>query len=86
MPFADAKQRFSNRVTDYARYRPGYPSALIDLLTKECGLRRDHTIADVASGTGLLTKLFLDHGNRVYGIEPNAGNARRRRRIFARLS
>jgi SAM-dependent methyltransferase len=72
MPFADAKQRFSNRVTDYARYRPGYPSALIDLLAKECGLRRDHIIADVASGTGLLTKLFLDHGNRVYGIEPNA--------------
>lgn len=71
MPFADAKQRFSNRVTDYARYRPGYPSALIDLLTKECGLRRDHTVADVASGTGLLTKLFLDHSNRVYGIEPN---------------
>jgi ubiquinone/menaquinone biosynthesis C-methylase UbiE len=72
MPFADAKQRFSNRVTDYARYRPGYPSALIDLITKECGLRSDHVIADVASGTGLLTKLFLVHGNRVYGIEPNA--------------
>ncbi|MGB2636109.1 MAG: class I SAM-dependent methyltransferase [Candidatus Acidiferrum sp.] len=72
MPFADAKQRFSNRVMDYARYRPGYPPALIDLLAKECGLRGNNVIADVASGTGLLTKLFLDHGNRVYGIEPNA--------------
>jgi ubiquinone/menaquinone biosynthesis C-methylase UbiE len=72
MPFADAKQRFSNRVADYARYRPGYPSALIDLLAKECGLRSDHIIADIASGTGLLTRLFLDHGNPVCGIEPNA--------------
>ena len=71
MTFVDAKQRFSNRVTDYVRYRPGYPPALLDLLGPECGLRPDHTIADIGSGTGLLTKLFLDHGNRVFGVEPN---------------
>jgi len=71
MTFADAKQRFSNRVADYTRYRPVYPSALLDLLAKECGLRPDHVIADIGSGTGLLSKLFLDHGNRVYGVEPN---------------
>jgi SAM-dependent methyltransferase len=72
MTFADAKQRFSNRVADYIRYRPSYPSALLDLLAKECGLRAEHAIADIGSGTGLLSKLFLDHGNRVYGVEPNA--------------
>jgi ubiquinone/menaquinone biosynthesis C-methylase UbiE len=72
MTFADAKQRFSNRVSDYARYRPGYPQALVDLLTAECGLRPHHIIADIGSGTGLLSRLFLDHGNRVYGVEPNA--------------
>ncbi len=71
MTFADAKQRFSNRVSDYARYRPSYPAALLDLLAHECGLRSDQVIADIGSGTGLLSKLFLDHGNRVYGIEPN---------------
>jgi len=71
MSFADAKQRFSNRVTDYVRYRPGYPSALIDLLRSECGLRPDHAVADIGSGTGLLSKLFLENGNRVFGIEPN---------------
>lgn len=73
MAFADAKQRFSNRVSDYARYRPGYPAALVDLLGKGCGLRPEHVIADIGSGTGLLSKLFLDHGNVVYGVEPNAG-------------
>ena len=72
MPVADAKQRFSNRAADYARYRPSYPSALVDLLSKECGLSAGHTIADIGSGTGLLSKLFLDHCNRVYGVEPNA--------------
>jgi len=69
--FADAKQRFSSRVADYVRYRPGYPSALIDVLRKHCGLTREHVIADVGSGTGLLSKVFLENGNRVIGVEPN---------------
>jgi ubiquinone/menaquinone biosynthesis C-methylase UbiE len=72
MALADAKQRFSNRVADYARYRPSYPLALVVLLAKECGLRPEHVVADIGSGTGLLSKLFLDHGSRVYGVEPNA--------------
>jgi SAM-dependent methyltransferase len=71
MPFADAKQRFSNRVADYIRYRPGYPVALLDLLRAECGLLAEHTIADVGSGTGFLSELFLKNGNRVFGVEPN---------------
>ena len=72
MTFADAKQRFSSRVADYVRYRPGYPAELIPLLRRECGLRANHVIADVGSGTGLLTKVFLENGNRVIGVEPNA--------------
>jgi ubiquinone/menaquinone biosynthesis C-methylase UbiE len=71
MTFTDAKHRFSHRVADYIRYRPGYPSALLDVLAKECGWRPGQVIADIGSGTGLLSKLFLDHGNRVYGVEPN---------------
>jgi SAM-dependent methyltransferase len=71
MTFADAKQRFSNRVADYARYRPGYPAALLDLLRKDCGLRSGHVVADIGSGTGFLSALFLKNGNRVYGVEPN---------------
>ncbi len=71
MTFADAKQRFSNRVADYVRYRPGYPAALLDLLRTECGLHAGHVIADIGSGTGLLSKLFLESGNAVLGVEPN---------------
>jgi SAM-dependent methyltransferase len=69
--FTDAKQRFSSRVADYVRYRPGYPFELITLLRAECGLRPGHVIGDLGSGTGFLSELFLKNGNRVYGVEPN---------------
>jgi ubiquinone/menaquinone biosynthesis C-methylase UbiE len=71
MTFTDSKQRFSNRVTDYVRYRPGYPSAVRDVLRAECGLKSGHAIADIGSGTGFLSELFLKNGNRVFGVEPN---------------
>ncbi len=68
----DPKQRFSNRVEDYVRYRPGYPRAILDLLREQCGLAPESIVADIGSGTGLLTQLFLENGNLVYGVEPNA--------------
>ncbi len=72
MTFSDAQQRFSNRAADYVRYRPGYPPEILPLLQTWCSLRPEHTIADIGSGTGILSKLFLDFGNRVIGVEPNA--------------
>ncbi|MCB0113374.1 MAG: hypothetical protein KDD84_04780, partial [Caldilineaceae bacterium] len=60
-------ERFSNRVKNYVKYRPGYPAALIDLLEAECQLTSASVVADIGSGTGLLTKLFLDNGNTVFG-------------------
>jgi SAM-dependent methyltransferase len=71
MTFTDSKQRFSNRVADYVRYRPGYPSAVRDVLRSECGLKSGHVVADIGSGTGFLSELFLKNGNRVFGVEPN---------------
>ncbi|MFZ3342154.1 MAG: class I SAM-dependent methyltransferase, partial [Terriglobales bacterium] len=64
--------RFSDRVENYVRYRPGYPPEVLDLLRDECGLRPDHIIADIASGTGLFTRLLLENGNSVFAVEPNA--------------
>lgn len=68
---SDSTQRFSSRVADYVKYRPTYPPALIELLKIECSLTPASTIADAGSGTGILSKLFLEHGNVVFGIEPN---------------
>ena len=63
--------RFSNRVSDYIKYRPHYPVEIIDLLAAECALTPDSVVADVGSGTGMLAKLFLENGNPVIGVEPN---------------
>jgi SAM-dependent methyltransferase len=72
MAVQDPTRRFSSRVGNYVRYRPGYPSGVIDLLRKECGLTPVAVIADVASGTGIFTRMLLENGNRVFGVEPNA--------------
>ena len=67
----DPRQRFTGRVESYARYRPSYPHAVLELLAAECGLTSASVVADVGSGTGILSELFLENGNRVIGIEPN---------------
>ena len=68
----DPTQRFSGRVENYVRYRPGYPPGVVPFLKREYGLTNDAVVADVGSGTGLLSRLFLENGNRVFGVEPNA--------------
>lgn len=65
-------ERFSDRVANYAKYRPGYPPEMLDFFREELGLTADSIVADVGSGTGLSSKPFLENGNVVYGIEPNA--------------
>ncbi len=67
----DSKERFSNRVENYIKYRPGYPNEIIDFLTEKINYRSDWKIADIGSGTGILSKLFLENGNKVLGVEPN---------------
>ena len=51
----DTVTRFSNRVANYAKYRPGYPPEVLDLFRREMGLTQDSIIADIGSGTGLST-------------------------------
>jgi SAM-dependent methyltransferase len=71
----DPTGRFTDRVADYARYRPAYPPELLQLLHEELGLRPEHAVADVGSGTGILTEMLLDNGNRVLAVEPNRAMA-----------
>lgn len=69
---ADSVQRFSQRADTYAKYRPTYPPAVIDLLAAEAGLTPQSAVADIGSGTGILTRLLLANGNTVYAVEPSA--------------
>src|ERR1043166_4864238 len=68
----DPTKRFTDRVENYLKYRPSYPAEIIPLLESACGLTRATIVADIGSGTGFMTDLFLKHGNRVFGVEPNA--------------
>jgi SAM-dependent methyltransferase len=64
-------RRFSGRVADYVRYRPGYPPALMEYLRRDLALDPSHRVADVGSGTGKLSEMLLRQGNVVFGVEPN---------------
>lgn len=63
--------RFSDRVDDYVRYRPGYPRETISDIREVCDARSGATIADIGCGTGILARPFLELGYRVFGVEPN---------------
>ena len=67
----DATKRFSNRVELYSKHRPGYPGQVLELLKAELKLQPDSVVADIGSGTGILSELFLRYGCTVFGVEPN---------------
>jgi len=68
----DTVSRFSNRVENYVKYRPGYPAAMMEFFQSELGVGPASVVADIGSGTGLSSRPFVELGCRVYGIEPNA--------------
>jgi SAM-dependent methyltransferase len=72
MPDLKSTERFSNRVVDYVRYRPTYPTALLDWLRDVQGVTSDWRVVDVGAGTGISSRMFLDAGHAVTAVEPNA--------------
>ena len=63
--------RFSDLATNYAKYRPGYPSAAIDSLL--AGFDPSQLLAaDIGAGTGISSRLLAQKGVFVLAIEPNA--------------
>lgn len=63
--------RSPSMVENYLRFKPNYPRKLIDFLYDDCGFSWESVIADIGSGTGTFTRLLLEKGSRVVGIEPN---------------
>lgn len=75
--------RFSNRVENYVKYRPHYPKEIINFLKANCGLSNSAVIADIGSGTGISSEIFLENGNKIYAIEPNAEMRAAAEKIFS---
>jgi ubiquinone/menaquinone biosynthesis C-methylase UbiE len=68
----DAKKRFSDRVDDYKKYRPSYPSDALLYVKNICNVQKEWRIADIGSGTGISTNALLDSFQcNVYAVEPN---------------
>jgi ubiquinone/menaquinone biosynthesis C-methylase UbiE len=64
-------ERFSDRVENYVKYRPNYPSEVLQLFRNEMNLSENSVVADIGAGTGISTRIFAENGNEVYGVEPN---------------
>ena len=67
----DSTKRFSDRVSDYVKYRPAYPPSMIEFLVSRLESKRHGTCVDVGSGTGILTRELIPHFDKVVGVEPN---------------
>lgn len=55
----------------YAKFRPSYPENFINYLYSTARITRDSIVADVGSGTGILTEQLLLKGSKVFAVEPN---------------
>lgn len=58
----DNTTRFSNRVENYIKYRPGYPEEIADWLQQHYTLPASAVVADIGSGTGISSEVFLKKG------------------------
>jgi SAM-dependent methyltransferase len=65
----DPTERFSDRAETYAKYRPGYPDDTLRFL--EALVAPSAAVADIGSGTGILTRELLKSGYDVWAVEPN---------------
>jgi SAM-dependent methyltransferase len=69
--FMKPTDKFTDKAEVYAKYRPNYPIEYIEYLISETCLNEDSIIADVGSGTGILSMQLLERGFTVIGVEPN---------------
>jgi len=65
------EEKFTGKAGIYGKFRPSYPSGLIDYLYSEVGFGADSVIADIGAGTGIFSGLMLERGSAVTCVEPN---------------
>lgn len=64
--------RFSDRATDYAKYRPTYPKKAIATIISGLENPTELLAADIGAGTGIGSRLLAEQGINVIAIEPNS--------------
>jgi ubiquinone/menaquinone biosynthesis C-methylase UbiE len=71
LPMDPNVRRFTGFADVYNQYRPQLPSIIGDILSQLAGPGRPLRVVDIASGTGLSTRLWKDRDATVIGIEPS---------------
>ncbi len=72
----DPSNIYSSKAIDYARYRLQYAPEAIDAVAELTHITPEWVVADIGSGTGILSQAFLRLGCRVCAVEPNAAMRR----------
>jgi ubiquinone/menaquinone biosynthesis C-methylase UbiE len=67
----DHYSKFSPKAEIYANYRWDYHPEAIAELCQLANLNQDSIVADIGSGTGMLTAHFVDKVKQIYAVEPN---------------
>ena len=67
----DTVKVFSSKAEKFAKYRWCYAAEATETICRIAHISATSVIADVGSGTGILTGEFVDKVQRVYAVEPN---------------
>lgn len=69
----DSKERFSDRVDNYVKFRPTYPAEAVDCVIEKsrAAEKEGFTVADLGSGTGKFSRLLAERNIYVIAVEPN---------------
>ncbi len=62
---------YNGKAADYATYRLPYAGEILEAVSKITGLDSTWRMADIASGTGRVSEIFVGHVARVLAVEPN---------------
>ena len=68
----DNTRKFSGKADVYQKARPNYAQALLDFIAQSWQISEGSMVADIGSGTGILTRQLLGLGAKVFALEPNA--------------
>jgi ubiquinone/menaquinone biosynthesis C-methylase UbiE len=62
---------FAGTASFYARFRPGYPSALYDLLSDQSGLNHSTSVLDLGCGPGIIALALASRTKWMTGVDPD---------------
>ncbi len=67
----ETKRVYSPKAEQYAKYRWNYTLEAITMIVETTGISPESSIADIGSGTGILSQHFVERVKQVFAVELN---------------